>query len=115
MARSPARGRGSSANAAPESHISATARDVRMSVLLAMSHCRRGLGPDAQQPQCNGFTTSVAMCQRARAELGQGPSYRKANAVFRYPTRPMTTLKGKTLFITGASRGIGLAIGLRAA
>ncbi len=27
----------------------------------------------------------------------------------------MTTLKGKTLFITGASRGIGLAIGLRAA
>jgi citronellol/citronellal dehydrogenase len=28
---------------------------------------------------------------------------------------PMTTLKGKTLFITGASRGIGLAIALRAA
>ncbi len=27
----------------------------------------------------------------------------------------MTNLKGKTLFITGASRGIGLAIGLRAA
>jgi citronellol/citronellal dehydrogenase len=27
----------------------------------------------------------------------------------------MSTLKGKTLFITGASRGIGLAIGLRAA
>ena len=27
----------------------------------------------------------------------------------------MTTLKGKTLFITGASRGIGLAIGMRAA
>ena len=27
----------------------------------------------------------------------------------------MTTLKGKTLFITGASRGIGLAIGVRAA
>ena len=27
----------------------------------------------------------------------------------------MTTLRGKTLFITGASRGIGLAIGLRAA
>lgn len=27
----------------------------------------------------------------------------------------MNTLKGKTLFITGASRGIGLAIGLRAA
>src|SRR5262245_10883564 len=27
----------------------------------------------------------------------------------------MTTLSGKTLFITGASRGIGLAIGLRAA
>lgn len=27
----------------------------------------------------------------------------------------MTTLQGKTLFITGASRGIGLAIGLRAA
>ena len=27
----------------------------------------------------------------------------------------MTTLKGKTLFITGASRGIGLAIALRAA
>jgi citronellol/citronellal dehydrogenase len=27
----------------------------------------------------------------------------------------MTTLKGNTLFITGASRGIGLAIGLRAA
>ena len=27
----------------------------------------------------------------------------------------MPTLKGKTLFITGASRGIGLAIGLRAA
>lgn len=27
----------------------------------------------------------------------------------------MTTLKGKTLFITGGSRGIGLAIGLRAA
>ena len=25
------------------------------------------------------------------------------------------TLRGKTLFITGASRGIGLAIGLRAA
>jgi citronellol/citronellal dehydrogenase len=28
---------------------------------------------------------------------------------------PADTLKGKTLFITGASRGIGLAIGLRAA
>src|ERR1019366_925483 len=28
---------------------------------------------------------------------------------------PMSTLKGKTLFITGASRGIGKAIGLRAA
>src|SRR5688572_26108072 len=27
----------------------------------------------------------------------------------------MPNLKGKTLFITGASRGIGLAIGLRAA
>src|SRR5205823_2718170 len=27
----------------------------------------------------------------------------------------MTSLKGKTLFISGASRGIGLAIGLRAA
>src|ERR1043165_8215947 len=27
----------------------------------------------------------------------------------------MSTLNGKTLFITGASRGIGLAIGLRAA
>src|SRR3954470_11671777 len=27
----------------------------------------------------------------------------------------MSTLAGKTLFITGASRGIGLAIGLRAA
>src|SRR3979490_3263035 len=27
----------------------------------------------------------------------------------------MMTLKGRTLFITGASRGIGLAIGLRAA
>ena len=27
----------------------------------------------------------------------------------------MTTLKGKTLFITGGSRGIGLAIALRAA
>src|SRR5215470_802332 len=27
----------------------------------------------------------------------------------------MASLKGKTLFITGASRGIGLAIGLRAA
>ena len=27
----------------------------------------------------------------------------------------MTTLAGKTLMITGASRGIGLAIGLRAA
>ena len=26
-----------------------------------------------------------------------------------------TSLKGKTLFISGASRGIGLAIGLRAA
>ncbi|MGH7271659.1 MAG: SDR family NAD(P)-dependent oxidoreductase, partial [Polyangiaceae bacterium] len=28
---------------------------------------------------------------------------------------PTPSLKGKTLFITGASRGIGLAIGLRAA
>ena len=27
----------------------------------------------------------------------------------------MSTLSGKTLFITGASRGIGLAIALRAA
>ena len=27
----------------------------------------------------------------------------------------MSTLRGKTLFITGASRGIGKAIGLRAA
>ena len=27
----------------------------------------------------------------------------------------MNSLKGKTVFITGASRGIGLAIGLRAA
>jgi citronellol/citronellal dehydrogenase len=30
-------------------------------------------------------------------------------------TESMTTLRGKTLFITGASRGIGAAIGLRAA
>ena len=29
--------------------------------------------------------------------------------------RPMSTLKGKTLFVSGASRGIGLAIALRAA
>src|SRR5687768_5937527 len=29
--------------------------------------------------------------------------------------RSMADLKGKTLFITGASRGIGLAIGVRAA
>src|SRR5690625_5352483 len=29
--------------------------------------------------------------------------------------KPMATLKGKTLFITGASRGIGESIGLRAA
>ncbi|HKG99742.1 MAG TPA: short chain dehydrogenase, partial [Bradyrhizobium sp.] len=27
----------------------------------------------------------------------------------------MTSLKGKTLFVSGASRGIGLAIALRAA
>jgi citronellol/citronellal dehydrogenase len=33
----------------------------------------------------------------------------------RYDSPSMPTLKGKTLFITGASRGIGLAIGLRAA
>jgi len=31
------------------------------------------------------------------------------------PRAPMTTLSGKTLFITGASRGIGLAIAVRAA
>ena len=31
------------------------------------------------------------------------------------PLQNMTSLKGKTLFITGASRGIGKAIGLRAA
>src|SRR3546814_17359291 len=31
------------------------------------------------------------------------------------PQPPMPDLKGKTLFITGASRGIGLAIALRAA
>src|SRR6058998_51371 len=31
------------------------------------------------------------------------------------PERRMTTLQGKTLFITGASRGIGKAIALRAA
>ncbi|MBO0766377.1 MAG: SDR family NAD(P)-dependent oxidoreductase, partial [Hyphomicrobiaceae bacterium] len=30
-------------------------------------------------------------------------------------TTPTATLAGKTLFITGASRGIGLAIALRAA
>src|SRR5690349_12870385 len=33
----------------------------------------------------------------------------------RSPPMANQTLKGKTLFITGASRGIGLAIGLRAA
>src|ERR687890_1652699 len=33
---------------------------------------------------------------------------------WRWRADPMS-LKGKTLFITGASRGIGLAIGLRAA
>jgi citronellol/citronellal dehydrogenase len=32
-----------------------------------------------------------------------------------YQEQSMSTLKGKTLLITGASRGIGLAIGLRAA
>src|ERR1044071_352591 len=31
------------------------------------------------------------------------------------PSNSMINLKGKTLFITGASRGIGKAIGLRAA
>jgi citronellol/citronellal dehydrogenase len=34
---------------------------------------------------------------------------------FQWPSEGAGTLKGKTLFITGASRGIGLAIGLRAA
>jgi hypothetical protein len=32
-----------------------------------------------------------------------------------YRSPPMSSLKGKTLFISGASRGIGLAIALRAA
>ncbi|KFN42467.1 hypothetical protein N789_14010 [Arenimonas oryziterrae DSM 21050 = YC6267] len=36
-------------------------------------------------------------------------------AVATSPETDMSTLRGKTLFITGASRGIGLAIGLRAA
>src|SRR5512146_1684046 len=38
-----------------------------------------------------------------------------ANAEWKPGARPMTSLKGKTLFISGASRGIGLAIALRAA
>src|SRR5512146_2327400 len=38
-----------------------------------------------------------------------------ANAEWKPGARPMTSLKGKTLFVTGASRGIGLAIALRAA
>lgn len=45
------------------------------------------------------------------------PRSRVTLAAFRGTKRPMSTptLAGKTLFITGASRGIGLAIALRAA
>src|ERR1043166_6534138 len=38
-----------------------------------------------------------------------------ANTELKPGASPMTSLKGKTLFISGASRGIGLAIALRAA
>jgi citronellol/citronellal dehydrogenase len=43
------------------------------------------------------------------------PSFRWDDDPIRIPGPDMTTLAGKTLFITGASRGIGLAIALRAA
>src|SRR3954467_2650643 len=38
-----------------------------------------------------------------------------ANTELKPGASPMTSLKGKTLFVSGASRGIGLAIALRAA
>ena len=39
----------------------------------------------------------------------------RGSEVCQHRRKPMTSLKGKTLFISGASRGIGLAIALRAA
>src|SRR5215831_13489327 len=46
---------------------------------------------------------------------GGGEMGPRAGASLTGVSPPMSSLKGKTLFITGASRGIGLAIGLRAA
>src|SRR5690606_8595114 len=56
----------------------------------------------------NGVVEPCAMHRRSikAADYTQGPST---------AARSMSTLSGKTLFITGASRGIGLAIALRAA
>jgi len=47
----------------------------------------------------------------ALQEGGSGPPTRQPRGY----AHPMTTLKGKTVLITGASRGIGKAIGIRAA
>src|SRR6185295_4492056 len=69
-------------------------------------HVRRRRDPRAVE---------LAVPEQASAPARSGPARRRdePRAVLNYPA-PMT-LKGKTLFITGASRGIGLAIGLRAA
>src|SRR6188508_3301419 len=55
----------------------------------------------------------VSRRRRKRSAL----SWRNASRIFRRSEAQENrmTLKGKTLFITGASRGIGLAIGKRAA
>src|ERR1700744_447340 len=52
-------------------------------------------------------STSTSACNRRKPRLRSKPSL-AANG-------EAMSLSGKTLFITGASRGIGLAIGLRAA
>jgi hypothetical protein len=50
---------------------------------------------------------------KSHVEASQTAWVRQNINVIQFPFN--ADLKGKTLFITGASRGIGLAIGLRAA
>jgi len=58
---------------------------------------------------------SKQVCVNETAGLGSGRWVTKLAEVFDFQPAGDKTLKGKTVVITGASRGIGLAIGIRCA
>src|SRR5690242_15209180 len=99
-------------------------------LLATISHRQDGSTGFAEgcQRTCQGsrgVTSAPAFRSAAKGHRGRAARFRwpceRFQTILGRPTtshgglRSMATLQGKTLFITGASRGIGKAIGLRAA